>query len=154
LRRFQGLPHRRELVATRQEVAYYNDSKATTPVSTICALQAFEQPVILLAGGYDKGTPFEDLGHIIHKRAKIALLYGKTAPKLAAALAQAADAIPTQPAPLVQQLPTLEAALQQATALARAGDVVLLSPACASYDQFLNYEARGECFRRLIQALP
>lgn len=154
LRRFQGLPHRLELVATKDDVAYYNDSKATTPVSTICALQAFEQPVILLAGGYDKGTPFEELGHIIHKRAKAALLYGKTAPKLAAALAQAASAAPTQPAPLVQQLPTLAAALQQATTLACAGDVVLLSPACASYDQFLHYEARGEHFRQLVQAFP
>ena len=154
LRRFQGLPHRLELVATKGDVAYYNDSKATTPVSTICALQAFEEPVILLAGGYDKGTPFEALGHIIHKRAKAALLYGKTAPQLAAAVAQAASAAPTQPAPLVQQLPTLAAALQQATTLACAGDVVLLSPACASYDQFLHYEARGEHFRQLVQAIP
>jgi UDP-N-acetylmuramoylalanine--D-glutamate ligase len=154
VRRFRSLPHRLELVATKDGVAYYNDSKATTPVSTVSALQAFEQPVLLLAGGYDKGTPFEELGQVIHARARVALLYGKTAPKLAAALVQAAQITPAQPPPLVRQLPNLEAALQEAVTLAQAGDVVLLSPACASYDQFLHYEARGEHFRRLVQALP
>jgi UDP-N-acetylmuramoylalanine--D-glutamate ligase len=154
LRRFRGLPHRLELVATKGGVAYYNDSKATTPVSTISALQAFERPVLVLAGGYDKGTPFEELGQVIHARARVALLYGKTAPKLAAALLQAAQVTPEHPAPLVRQLPDLDAALQEAVTLAQAGDVVLLSPACASYDQFLHYEARGEHFRRLVQALP
>ena len=154
LRRFRSLPHRLELVATKGGVAYYNDSKATTPVSTVSALQAFEQPVLVLAGGYDKGTPFEELGQVIHARARVALLYGKTAPKLAAALLQAAQGTPAQPAPLVRQLPDLDAALQEAVTLAQAGDVVLLSPACASYDQFLHYEARGEHFRRLVQALP
>ena len=154
LRRFRSLPHRLELVATKGGVAYYNDSKATTPVSTVSALQAFEQPVLLLAGGYDKGTPFEELGQVIHARARVALLYGKTAPKLAAALLQAAQVTPEQPAPLVRQLPDLDAALQEAVTMAQAGDVVLLSPACASYDQFLHYEARGEHFRRLVQALP
>jgi UDP-N-acetylmuramoylalanine--D-glutamate ligase len=154
LRHFQGLPHRLELVATRGRVEYYNDSKATTPLSAMRALQAFERPVILLAGGYDKGTPFEELGRVIQTRAKAALVYGKTAPKLAQAIAQALRETPTLPAPQVQQLPNLDAALQQAVALAAPGDVVLLSPACASYDQFTHYEARGEHFRRLVQALP
>lgn len=154
LQRFRGLPHRLELVATKGGVAYYNDSKATTPVSTICALQAFEAPVILLAGGYDKGTPFEELGQVIQARAKAALVYGKTAPKLALAMALAAQDTLAHPALQVVQLPNLDVALRQAAALAVPGDVVLLSPACASYDQFLNYEARGEHFRQLVQALP
>jgi UDP-N-acetylmuramoylalanine--D-glutamate ligase len=154
LQRFRGLPHRLELVATKGGVAYYNDSKATTPVSTICALQAFEAPVILLAGGYDKGTPFEALGQVIQTGAKVALVYGKTAPKLAQAIAQAAQGAPGRLAPPVLQVPDLDTALRQATDLAVSGDVVLLSPACASYDQFLNYEARGEHFRQLVQALP
>jgi UDP-N-acetylmuramoylalanine--D-glutamate ligase len=123
-------------------------------LSAIRALQAFERPVILLAGGYDKGTPFEELGQVIQIRTKAALVYGKTAPKLAQAIAQALLQTSRLPAPQVRQLPDLDAALQQAVALAAPGDVVLLSPACASYDQFAHYEARGEHFRRLVQALP
>jgi UDP-N-acetylmuramoylalanine--D-glutamate ligase len=118
------------------------------------ALQAFERPVVLLAGGYDKGTPFEELGQVILRRTKAALVYGKTAPQLAQAIAQAAREAPAGSQPQVVQLPHLDAALQQAVALAQPGDVVLLSPACASYDQFAHYEARGEHFRRLVEALP
>ena len=148
LQAFSGLPHRLEWVADKGGVAYYNDSKATTPFSTQCALQAFEQPVLLLAGGYDKGTPFDDLAHVAQARVRAALLYGHTAPKLAAALKRA-------PAPPdVIQLPTLDAALHRAAVLARPGDVVLLSPACASYDQFPHYEARGDRFRALVADLP
>lgn len=148
LQAFTGLPHRLEWIADKGGVAYYNDSKATTPFSTQYALQAFEQPVLLLAGGYDKGTPFDDLAHVMQSRVRVALLYGNTAPKLAAAL----ERVPTPPDMI--QLPTLEAALHRATALARPGDVVLLSPACASYDQFPHYEARGDYFRALVGALP
>jgi UDP-N-acetylmuramoylalanine--D-glutamate ligase len=153
LRRFRALPHRLELVATKDGVEYYNDSKATTPVSTIRALEAFEQPLILLAGGYDKGTPFDELGQVIHTRARAALVYGKTAPKLVLAIQQAAAAAPDQPAPLLLQLPDLPAALQHAATLAQPGEVVVLSPACASYDQYPHYAARGEHFRTLVQAL-
>lgn len=154
LRAFRGLPHRLELVATKHGVEYYNDSKATTPVSTLRALQAFESRVVLLAGGYDKGTPFEELGQVIRSRAKVALVYGRTAPKLAEAIVRAASDAQADSQPQVLQLPTLEAALQQAVALTTPGDVVLLSPACASYDQFQNYEARGEYFRQLVAAIP
>lgn len=153
LHNFRGLPHRLELVASKNGVEYYNDSKATTPVSTIRALQAFERPVLLLAGGYDKGTPFEELGRVIRSQAKAALLYGKTAPKLVQAIAQAVPES-SGAAPQVCHVPDLAAALRQAVALAEPGDVVLLSPACASYDQFAHYEARGEHFRALVQALP
>ena len=148
LQAFSGLPHRLEWIADKGGVAYYNDSKATTPFSTQSALQAFEQPVLLLAGGYDKGTPFDDLAHVMQSRVRVALLYGNTAPKLAAAL----ERVPTPPD--VAQLPTLAAAVQRAADLARPGDVVLLSPACASYDQFPHYEARGDHFRALVADLP
>jgi UDP-N-acetylmuramoylalanine--D-glutamate ligase len=154
LRTFRGLPHRLELVATKGGVEYYNDSKATTPLSTIRALQAFETPVILLAGGYDKATPFEELGQVIQARAKTVLVYGNTASKLALAIEQAARDTTAQAAAQVMQLPDLDAALQQAVALAASGDTVLLSPACASYDQFPHYEARGEHFCQLVKALP
>ena len=151
---FRGLPHRLERVATKSGVEYYNDSKATTPLSTMRALQAFEEPVVLLAGGYDKGTPFAELGQVIQRCAKAALVYGKTAPQLAQAIAQAARDAPAGPQPQIVQLLNLDAAVQQAAALAEPGDVVLLSPACASYDQFAHYEARGEHFRKLVEALP
>jgi UDP-N-acetylmuramoylalanine--D-glutamate ligase len=90
---------------------------------------------------------------VIHIRARAALVYGKTAPKLALAIQQAVAAAPDQPAPLLLQLPDLPAALQHAAALARPGEVVVLSPACASYDQYPHYEARGEHFRTLVHAL-
>lgn len=151
IRQFQGLPHRMEVVGTYQGVTFYNDSKATTPVSTIRALQALKQPTILLAGGYDKGTPFADLANTIHNCAKVALVYGKTAGKLAQALV-AASPTPRRSA-IVQQFADLDAAFQQAVTLAQPGDAVLLSPACASYDQFPNFEARGEQFRQLVLAL-
>ncbi len=154
LHEFTGLPHRLELVATRHGVAYYNDSKATTPVSTIGALQAFDQPVILLAGGYDKGAPFSELGQVIHACAKAALIYGKTAPKLALAIDEASCSPVKQTTPSVQQLADLDTALHEAIALAEPGDAVVLSPACASYDQFPHFEARGDHFRQLVLALP
>ena len=148
LKAFSGLPHRLEWIADKEGVTYYNDSKATTPFSTQCALQAFEQPVLLLAGGYDKGTPFEDLAHVMQARVRIAFLYGSTARKLA----DAVQRVPTPPD--VIQLPTLDDALNGAAGLARPGEVVLLSPACASYDQFPHYEARGNHFRALVNELP
>ncbi|MCZ6873266.1 MAG: UDP-N-acetylmuramoyl-L-alanine--D-glutamate ligase [bacterium] len=151
IRQFHGLPHRMEVVGTYQGVTFYNDSKATTPVSTIGALQAFKQPVILLAGGYDKGIPFDDLGEAIQGCAKVALLYGKTATKLAQAIAAASPA-PRRSA-VAQQFADLDAAFQQAVTSAQPGDAVLLSPACASYDQFPHFEARGEHFRQLVMAL-
>ena len=154
LRRYRGLPHRLELVNTKNGVEYYNDSKATTPLSTMRALQAFDQPVVLLAGGYDKGTPFDELAQMIHACAKATVLYGATAPQLGHAMEQAAHATPGTPAPQRFQCDDLAAAVQQATALTEPGDVVLLSPACASYDQFPHYEARGDFFRALVHQLP
>ena len=148
LRAFTGLPHRLEWIANKGGVTYYNDSKATTPFSTQCALQAFEQPVLLLAGGYDKGTPFNDLAHAAQARVRIALLYGHTAGKLS----QALQRVPTPPEVIL--FPNLDGALHRAAGLARPGDVVLLSPACASYDQFPHYEARGDHFRALVEELP
>lgn len=154
MQNFQGLSHRLEWVATRGGVQYYNDSKATTPLSTMRALQAFETPVILLAGGYDKGTPFDALGEVIRARTKAALVYGTTAAKLARAIEPAPPGASGRLLPKVLQLRDLDAAIQQAAALAEPGDVVLLSPACASYDQFPHFEARGEHFRKCVQALP
>jgi UDP-N-acetylmuramoylalanine--D-glutamate ligase len=153
LRRFQGLPHRLERVTAKNGVEYYNDSKATTPVSTLRALEAFEQPVVLLAGGYDKGTPFDELAYAACRKTKATIVYGATAAKLLQAFALAACQHPTGCAQVIQ-CPDLEAALTQAVALTAPGDVVLLSPACASYDQFPHYEARGDYFRTWVHGLP
>ena len=148
LQAFSGLRHRLEWIADKNGVAFFNDSKATTPFSTQCALQAFEQPVLLLAGGYDKGTPFDELAHVMQASVRVALLYGDTAPKLADALRR----VPSPPEFI--QLPSLDDALHRAADLARPGEVVLLSPACASYDQFPHYVARGDHFRALVNELP
>lgn len=154
IRQFDALPHRMEWVATRHGVDFYNDSKATTPISTIRALQAFTQPVVLLAGGYDKGTPFDELGEVIAKVVKAALIYGKTAPKLAQAIHKGCRDSNRCSIEILQRLDNIDAAFEKALTVAAPGDAVLLSPACASYDQFPHFEARGEHFRRLVMALP
>lgn len=158
LQRFQGLPHRLERVTTKKGVHYYNDSKATTPASTLRALDAFEHPVVLLAGGYDKGTPFDDLAHAAYHKTKATIVYGATADKLVEAFDLASHRDLSDSAQIgraqVIRCVDLEAALAQATALTAPGDVILLSPACASYDQFPHYEARGDFFRTWVQTLP
>jgi UDP-N-acetylmuramoylalanine--D-glutamate ligase len=158
LRRFQGLPHRLEWVTDKKGVGYYNDSKATTPASTLRALEAFERPVVLLAGGYDKGTPFDELARAARHQTKATIVYGATAAKLLQAFDHVSrqDRVDPTQAERTQviQCANLEAALIQAVALTAPGDIVLLSPACASYDQFPHYEARGDFFRTWVQGLP
>ncbi len=153
LQRFHGLPHRLEQVATKNSVHYYNDSKATTPASAMRAIEAFERPVVLLAGGSDKGTPFDELAHAACRQTKATIVYGATAPKLVQAFERAVHQ-QAAVAPQVIQCTDLESALTHAAALTVPGDIVLLSPACASYDQFPNYEARGEFFRSWVRNLP
>ncbi len=150
---FKALPHRLELVCEKNGIKWFNDSKATTPESTIVALQAFDNPVILIAGGYDKHIPFDTLGEEIAKRAKAVVLIGQTATKIADAIKSAKSKLAPQ---LIGRLQTemviadsFEQAVKVANNLAAAGDVVLLSPACASYDMFENYEHRGSEFARL-----
>jgi len=129
LPKFKPLPHRLELVEEINGVRWYNDSKATTPQSAITALEAFDRLVIIIAGGYDKDLPFEELGQKIATSAKTAILIGQTAPKIA-------DAIQIFPETntKIQIVDSLAEAVQLAARLAVSGDVVLLSPACASYD--------------------
>ena len=145
---FRGVAHRLEWVKELTGVRYYNDSASTTPESTIIALKAFHQPILLIAGGYDKGIPFDDLAAEIARRVKTAVLIGKTAETIEAAVRQVATAPPH-----LVQVATLTEAVTQCRNLARAGDVVVLSPACASYDQFINFEDRGNQFKGLVQRL-
>jgi UDP-N-acetylmuramoylalanine--D-glutamate ligase len=146
LPQFKALPHRLELVEEINGICWYNDSKATTPQSAIAALEAFDRPVIIIAGGYDKNIPFDELGQKIAENAKAAILFGQTAPKIA-------DAIQIFPeaGTKIQIVNSLAEAVQMANRLAETGDVVLLSPACASYDMFDNFEQRGQKFTELVR---
>jgi len=145
---FKALPHRLEFVAQINGVKWYNDSKATTPASSIVALESFDQPQIIIAGGYDKHLPFDEFGKKIAQKAKAAILIGQTAPKIA-------DAIKTAQLEFkIEFADSLAKAVELANRLAEPGDVVLLSTACASYDMFTNYEQRGEQFAELVRKIP
>jgi UDP-N-acetylmuramoylalanine--D-glutamate ligase len=139
---FAGVAHRLELVAERNGVRFVNDSKATNTAAARRALAAYEAPLHVILGGSRKGESFDDLARAVHGRA---YLIGETAPELAEALDRAGV-----PYELSGDLAT---AVDAAARAARAGEVVLLSPACASYDQFRDFEHRGEEFRRLVQKL-
>jgi UDP-N-acetylmuramoylalanine--D-glutamate ligase len=144
---FPGLPHRLEVVSERGGVEWVNDSKGTNVDSTQVALQAFpaDRPrIVLVMGGRGKQAPYAPLRPLFANRVKALLTIGEDAPAVERELA---DACPTERAV------TLAAAVRRAAALASPGDVVLLSPACASYDQFKNYEERGEAFRQLVKEL-
>jgi UDP-N-acetylmuramoylalanine--D-glutamate ligase len=144
---FKALPHRLQLVAEIRGVCWYNDSKATTPDSAIVALEAFDSPVII-AGGYDKHIPFDEFGRKVSQKAKAAILIGQTAQ----AIAKTIQINPRNHAD-VRFAKTLEEAVKMADGLAKSGDVVVLSPACASYDMFENYEQRGQQFIDLVTGL-
>ncbi len=141
---FSGLPHRLEPVGSIRGVVWVNDSKATNVAATLVAVRAFSEPVVLLLGGRHKGEPFAPLlPWLSGCRGLVA--FGEAAPRIRAELGGSVT-------PLLVE-PRLEAAVQAASELALPGDVVLLSPACASYDEFRNYEERGEAFRQLVRAL-
>jgi len=144
LRGFSGLPHRLEFVAERDGVRYYNDSKSTTPESARIALEAFDEPVVMLLGGYDKHVSFDGLGTAVAARARAAICYGAVREQIAASVLSADGSARVE---CVDDLPSAVAAARR---VARSGDIVLLSPGCASYDQFRNYEQRGDVFRALV----
>jgi UDP-N-acetylmuramoylalanine--D-glutamate ligase len=145
---FESLPHRLQLVADIDGVKWYDDSIATTPDSAIAALEAFDAPKIIIAGGYDKNLSFEALGREIARRAKAAVLIGATARKIA----EAVRACPGSSAS-VRLAASLADAVGIARRLAASGDVVMLSPACASYDMFENFRQRGLKFADLVRSL-
>lgn len=143
---FPGVPHRLELIGEKDGVRYYNDSIATTPQRTITALHSLQDPIILIAGGSDKKLSFDELGKAIHTRVKKLFLMGHTAPQIQKAVLNHGDF------PIVMTH-TLEQAVGLAAREAACGDVVLLSPACASYDQYENFAARGTHFQTLVEKL-
>jgi len=149
LSNFNGLAHRLEFVRELDGVRYFNDSKATTSEAAMTALDAFDRPVVAIVGGSDKGTPFDSLGTALARKAKAVVCVGATRERIAEAVRNA-HAREGEPALRVAE--SFDAALTVARQLTASGDVVLLTPGCASYDMFKNYEQRGERFRQIVKA--
>ncbi|MCL2045525.1 MAG: UDP-N-acetylmuramoyl-L-alanine--D-glutamate ligase [Oscillospiraceae bacterium] len=149
-RTFGGVPHRIELVRQLRGVRYYNDSIASSPSRTIAGLRAFNQKVILIAGGKDKGIEFEELGKEIIKHVKTLVLTGLTAETIKNAIIDSSEFIDT---PTIIMKEDFDEAVQAASLAASDGDVVILSPACTSFDRFKNFEERGDTFKNIVKGL-
>lgn len=145
---FTGVEHRLELVRERDGVRWYNDSIASAPERVIAALNAFEEPAVLLLGGRDKKLPWDELARLVKVRVRHSVLFGEAGPLIDRALAAAG-------VPAAQRTLTgsLQEAVGVAAAQARPGDVVLLSPGCTSFDEFRDFAERGEKFREWVRAL-
>lgn len=141
---FKGLPHRMEPVGSRNGVLFVNDSKATNPDAVRRALESAKKPVVLIAGGRDKGFDYAQLRAAVRHAAKGVVLFGEARDTMARALSGAAP---------IRLAGTLEEAVRAAADQAEPGETVLLSPACASYDMFKNYEERGDAFKRIVGQL-
>lgn len=144
---FEGVPHRLEIVRNHDKIVYINDSIATAPDRTMAALRAIKSPIILIAGGYDKHLDYATLGKAISESSvKCVVVLGQTAEKIAQAVRVHSEIS-------VIETGNLTEAVAEARNQAMAGDVILLSPASASYDMFLNFEERGQRFREIVQQL-
>jgi UDP-N-acetylmuramoylalanine--D-glutamate ligase len=143
VRTFHGVEHRLEFVADISGVRYYNDSKATNVDATRKALEAFPGRILIILGGKDKGSDYTTLQKALNEKAILAILIGAAAEKIAAQITGSVA---------IEQAGTLERAVDIARNAARPGDIVLLAPACASFDQFENYEQRGRVFKQLVNA--
>jgi UDP-N-acetylmuramoylalanine--D-glutamate ligase len=142
LQTFQGIPHRIEWLANIQGINFYNDSKSTTVDSVYAALATFTQPIIWLAGGYDKGNDYTAIKPLVQEKVKALICLGKNNKPLLAAFQN--NLIP------IQEVQDMQQAVNIALAQAQPGDIVLLSPACASFDLFKNFEDRGEQFKQAV----
>jgi UDP-N-acetylmuramoylalanine--D-glutamate ligase len=145
VREFKAVEHRLEYVATVRGVEYYNDSKATNVDATIKALESFPGNIHLILGGKDKGSDYTVLNDLLRQRVKAVYTIGAAAEKIQSHIRGAVT---------ITSSGTIESAVKQASAAARSGDVILLAPACASFDQFKSYEHRGRVFKELVLALP
>jgi UDP-N-acetylmuramoylalanine--D-glutamate ligase len=145
MKNFKGVEHRLEHVRVLDGVTYVNDSKATNVDSVWYALQSFEAPLVVLIGGRDKGNDYSRLNELVKKHCRAVIAIGESAEKVVAAFS---SIVP------VERAAAMPEAVQKARACAAKGDVVLLSPACASFDWFDNYEHRGKVFKEIVHALP
>ena len=147
---FTGVAHRLEFVREVNGVKYYNDSIASTPTRTTAGLKSYDQKVILIAGGYDKNIPFDGFGKVIKEHVKAIVLVGATANKLKREIESAYGEY-EEKLPIVMAK-DFEFAVKAAATLGREGDIVLLSPACASFDLFKNFEERGNKFKAIVNS--
>jgi UDP-N-acetylmuramoylalanine--D-glutamate ligase len=138
--------HRLEYVGTVNGVAYYNDSKATNAQAAIRALESFEEPIVWIGGGLDRGVDFHELVPVFAQRVKAVVAYGQSAPIL---LARAEEA----GVPIRRSVKDVAEAVEEASKSAQPGDVVLLSPACASWDMYTSFEERGSIFKQAVHRL-
>lgn len=152
-RTFGGVEHRMELVRIKDGVRYINSSIDSTPTRTCAALSCFTEPVIVICGGYDKHIPFDTLAEGLCRSAKAVVLTGNTAQAIADALRAYADAHPSTSLPAIQRESDFERAVLAACSMAKKGDTVLLSPACASFDAFPNFMVRGNRFKEIVCGL-
>ena len=146
-REFKGVEHRIEYVRTLNGVKFYNDSIASSPSRTTAGLRSFKQKVILIAGGKDKGVPFDSLGAEIKEHVKKLVVTGLTAEKIKAAAINAGADIP------IIHEPDFRDAVEAAYRAAQPGDIVILSPACTSFDRFKNFAERGRFFKEIVNGL-
>jgi len=140
---FKPLPHRMEFVAKKNQVFFYNDSKGTNVASLMRSLESFREPVILIAGGKDKGEDYESLGPMVQKHVKNLILVGEAKEKMNRSIGDFSETF---------LVGTFEEAVYVAYQKSRSGDVVLLSPGCASQDMFKNYEERGDHFKKIVMS--
>ncbi len=151
-RNFSGVEHRAEFVRELDGVKYYNDSIASSPTRTARGtLSLYDFKIILIAGGYDKKIPYDDLGSIIADKVKILILLGATAPKIKKAVLNAKNY--TQNNPVIIEVETMEQAVYKARELAEKGDIVSMSPASASFDLYKNFAERGKHFKSIVNSL-
>jgi UDP-N-acetylmuramoylalanine--D-glutamate ligase len=147
---FTGVEHRQELVRTLRGVRYYNDSIASSPTRTIAGLRSYDRKVILIAGGKDKGVPYDAIGPEIVEHVKILVLSGMTADKIRSAVLNAPN---YQGSPVIIEKSDFEEAVLAAHAAAEDGDIVFLSPASTAFDKFKNFEERGNTYKDIINGL-
>jgi len=143
LKNFKGVEHRLEFVRELDGVRYVNDSKATNVDSVWYALRSFDRPLIVLIGGRDKGNDYERLVGPVREHVRAVIAIGESADKVRSAFERVVP---------VETAPTMESAVAAARSLAQVGDIVLLSPACASFDWFENYEQRGRVFKDVVMS--
>ena len=148
---FGGVEHRIELVRVVNGVRYYNDSIASSPSRTIAGLNSFNEKVLLIAGGYDKHIPYDVLGPVICSHVKRLYVNGATAGQIRTAVENAPEYTPGNPE--IIDCGDFTTAVQKSAADAKPGDVVLMSPASAAFDQFKNFMVRGDYFKKLIKEL-